>query len=675
MGIWARNAPFMAYAAWLHLAALGLVFVVVVCLAIAIWMSLPRQAQRWVAPMIAGCAVLVWVYAQFLFLDGLQMNGRSEVLSFNHIGIWEAPAIATAIFVLSGVAARWMREATIGLIVLISAQSALLSYHLASNWNYGQSFVLPDLAPLWRVSKSDSIFVFVLDSLQSDVAQEALSDPHLASQFAGFTLYRNAAAVAPTTSPSMPTIHSGAVWDPNKSLIQQYDSNVRQRSFLAQLARHGYDTTQINPIRRVCADGTKVCIWTTFIVADRYDRFAREFVRLIDLSLLRASPFFWKEDVYNNGVLSQLFSSLLSDASAEENVVDDLAFLGKFSENMQIEPGRKTAKFIHLLSTHRPFFLDSDCKRQDRTAPEDPVGVSRCSLRGVAKILSRLKSEGAFESALIIVVADHGGMRPIPITEGADRTLGSLMAAASSAIMVRLPGVYGPLKESDARASVADVASTVCEFAPNCVALGGRPLRNAEVKLNDDRQRVFNYYVWKHEYSTLSTVPNVKNFGIAKNVQDPESWRLIGPIPGLKVGGVIDFRDTSPDRYLGLGWSAAEPWGRWTEGRRASLRFAIDAATESQLTLHVRASALIGGSKKRQDVVVTVNNFRLGEWAFEQSGIFERSIRIPASAFRQDGVFHVDLEISSPASPRDIGLGDDTRALGIALFEARIISD
>lgn len=672
--IWARNAPFMTFSGFLHAAVLGLAFIILVGAAIAIWAVLPVRLSRRIAPVTAACALLVWVYAQFLFLDSLQMNGRSELLTFSDIGAWEFLAIAAAIALLAGIAVRWTREVTVGLVILISAQSALLAFNLASNWRNGRGLTASDvdLAPLWRVSKSDGVFVFVLDTLQSDVAQEALSDPGLAAQFAGFTFFNNATGIAPTTYPSMPAIHSGMDWDLDTSLLRQYENNVKQRSFLAQLARAGYDTTQVNPVYGICAEGTTLCISASHSATSRYNQFAKETIRLFDLSLLKASPLFWRNDIYNNGFL--FFSTMVGDSSTAKHVLDDLAFISDFSEKMTVEGEQKTAKFIHLLSTHPPFVLKDDCKMHDHAATESPVAAARCSLRAIANIFSRLRVENAIENALIIIVADHGGMRFIPSTQNAGLGLAPLMAAANPALIVRFPGAHGALHENDKPVSITDIAATVCEATTSCVALGGEPLQHAKTKSDGGRRRIFNHYSWKTEYWTLSKVPDVRTFEIAGDVRDRASWRRIGAVPRLVTGSVIDFRGATSDRYLGLGWSGPEPWGRWTEGPRATLRLSAEARSGSDLVLNLRALAFLG-SKRRQEVVVNVNDLRVGEWIFVEPDVVEKSFRIPASALRPDHILDIELKIGSPERPRDIGLNDDPRWLGLGLIEARITAN
>jgi hypothetical protein len=309
----------------------------------------------------------------------------------------------------------------------------------------------------------------------------------------------------------------------------------------------------------------------------------------------------------------------------------------------------------------------------DRTAAESPVTAAKCSMREIAKILSKLRAEDAFENSLIIVVADHGGMRPVQYAKDIDRGLASLMAAANPALIVHFPGAHGLLQENKAPVSIADIAATVCEATASCAARGGKPLQHANLSSSDARRRIFNHYSWRNEYWRLSKVPNVRTFEITGDVRNPASWSLIGRAR-LTTDSVIDFRGNRPNQYLGFGWSDSEPWGRWTEGAMASLRLSMDTQPGSKLTLNLRAQAFLG-SKNRQNVIVNVNKLHVGEWVFDQPGIFERSFRIPPSALRRDQNLDIELKIGSPQRPIDIGLNDDPRALGIGLYEARITAD
>jgi hypothetical protein len=248
------------------------------------------------------------------------------------------------------------------------------------------------------------------------------------------------------------------------------------------------------------------------------------------------------------------------------------------------------------------------------------------------------------------------------------------MAAANPALIVRFPGAHGPLQENKAQVSITDIAATVCVATASCTALGGEPLQHANAKASNGRRRIFNYYSWKTAYWTLSKVPDVRTFEVTGDVRNRASWRRIGPVPHLATGSVIDFRGATPDPYLGLGWSIPEPWGRWTEGSRAIIRISTDARSGSDLALNLRAHAFLG-SKKRQDVVVNVNDLSVGEWIFDKPGVVEKSFRIPASALRPDHILNIELKIGAPQRPIDLGLNKDPRWLGLGLVEARITAN
>jgi phosphoglycerol transferase len=104
------------------------------------------------------------------------------------------------------------------------------------------------------------------------------------------------------------------------------------------------------------------------------------------------------------------------------------------------------------------------------------------------------------------------------------------------------------------------------------------------------------------------------------------------------------------------GLSGAEPWGRWSEGKQVKLEFA-DAMT-TPFALHLEAAAF--GPNIDQPFIV--------RWGSQQ-----RELRLgpkPSDVvleFDASDARELTIEVPHPASPRDIGQGDDTRQLGIAL--------
>jgi hypothetical protein len=129
--------------------------------------------------------------------------------------------------------------------------------------------------------------------------------------------------------------------------------------------------------------------------------------------------------------------------------------------------------------------------------------------------------------------------------------------------------------------------------------------------------------------------------------------------------------------YLGSGWSFEETWGRWTEGKRASLvfPFATTRDVPGSIDFTVRAYVPIEASMQRVTVYVG-DEQESATWEFHDNILVTHTIVLGADLFRKlpDLKFLVEFEIHQPTSPLSHGLGYDTRELGLGIISVRMNS-
>lgn len=116
------------------------------------------------------------------------------------------------------------------------------------------------------------------------------------------------------------------------------------------------------------------------------------------------------------------------------------------------------------------------------------------------------------------------------------------------------------------------------------------------------------------------------------------------------------------------GFSHSEDWGTWSDGPMAIAMFRVAEAGElrAEFVLH----PFVPDKKRELTVTVTVNGLLMDTWRFRGPDTTEprtRSLRIPQDAVGQGGVIWLAFAIKNALSPRQLGLSDDARALGIGL--------
>ena len=117
---------------------------------------------------------------------------------------------------------------------------------------------------------------------------------------------------------------------------------------------------------------------------------------------------------------------------------------------------------------------------------------------------------------------------------------------------------------------------------------------------------------------------------------------------------------------LGLGWSTPEPWGTWSDGPEAHIVFRSDAPPNAPLSFSIRAHGLLPRSRDSQQVQVLVDGKPSAVWEIPAGADHEYSVPIPPRNSDHQ-ITDVELRIQQPVTPKELGLGNDDRRLGIAL--------
>ena len=139
-------------------------------------------------------------------------------------------------------------------------------------------------------------------------------------------------------------------------------------------------------------------------------------------------------------------------------------------------------------------------------------------------------------------------------------------------------------------------------------------------------------------------------------------------IAELPIGKEISLAAGQPGAgILDRGWSP-EPWGAWSDGYVADLLF---RTVPGAVTLSLKGSGFVPPSPTINAVGIHVNGGFISA-AHLTSAEQEFRIEVPAAA-NPVGLMHVVVQFFPlPRSPRELGMSDDPRHLGIALKAVRV---
>jgi Sulfotransferase domain len=123
---------------------------------------------------------------------------------------------------------------------------------------------------------------------------------------------------------------------------------------------------------------------------------------------------------------------------------------------------------------------------------------------------------------------------------------------------------------------------------------------------------------------------------------------------------------------LGDGWGEPEGWGTWSVDRRASMLIAVGPKPLFPLEVDLSYRSFVDKGRTLEITCRAVGK-QISSWIcspVEWRGV--RRIGIPPEAVTTEGIVELDFEISAPKSPAELGLGPDTRRLGIGIESMRL---
>ena len=172
---------------------------------------------------------------------------------------------------------------------------------------------------------------------------------------------------------------------------------------------------------------------------------------------------------------------------------------------------------------------------------------------------------------------------------------------------------------------------------------------------------------------------------IIQNVSS--STRVFVSAYTYKSGDILKFHQGSRGAELLFeGFTKPENWGVWSDGPRASLTIPMATNGEKALPpdrpirLLITMGAFARPENPRVHVKLRVNNVKVAEWNFNYNSpniksrgtLIQRIVYLP-EGISTTGIINLVFKIYGTASPINLGLGQDTRELGIEITELQML--
>ena len=146
-------------------------------------------------------------------------------------------------------------------------------------------------------------------------------------------------------------------------------------------------------------------------------------------------------------------------------------------------------------------------------------------------------------------------------------------------------------------------------------------------------------------------------------------------LPVVSVEPLSFAAEAEGERALVEGWSESEAWGTWGIGRESRIRFALAEANGGGRRLALNYRVIAAQNAAPLLVQCASNGAVLDRWRLgPENHRGQLTIELPAAAARLEAPVELTFTTENPRSPAELGLGPDTRQLGIGVEELRVVA-
>ncbi|WP_219095190.1 DUF6311 domain-containing protein [Pseudomonas sp. UMAB-40] len=144
-----------------------------------------------------------------------------------------------------------------------------------------------------------------------------------------------------------------------------------------------------------------------------------------------------------------------------------------------------------------------------------------------------------------------------------------------------------------------------------------------------------------------------------------DGGRSMQSVPLIRQGQqqLFNYRTSS----LANGWSPPETWGTWSEGAEAEILLRVSPKAQS---IAIEALAFVQPNHESQTMVFTINGVQA--LSTRLTRLQGNHIEIPLTpaihdAIARDSMMRIHVQLPDAISPKQLGLGDDQRVMGLGL--------
>jgi hypothetical protein len=423
LGIYLPNQADLNYRGWILLpfVAAAVAWVVLDVGVSRLW---PARRDAWEKScFFLGLLVLLLDLVTPVEIDVLDGRAMAELLRVPPAAVWIQGAVTLGL-VLFALTTKWAQIRRLAQLVSLGFLVTLaitVTLRLAPETRWAmRAHSQPGLsAPPLYGARSGNIYQIVLDAFSSQVLPEILeADPSTRSLLSGFTFFANARSNMLDTTESIPSLMTGTFFPPKPpgmsdadwwhDVVPTWRSLCSSEGILKHAWDQGYTITQYVPRLEWCPHRKT----THFRIGADLQNATKPLAGLADFWLLKLAPAPWKGSVFDRRDRGP-FERLLTEPSEIEWGYWSVAHMEQLIQDEARRPARGQYVWAHFGTPHPPSVVDERCEYRGRgwRGGNDAGGYraqAACALRLAGRLIEALRQLQRFESATILIHADHG---------------------------------------------------------------------------------------------------------------------------------------------------------------------------------------------------------------------------------------------------------------------------
>ena len=376
--------------------------------------------------------VYILISKTLLPLNINELDGHLELARENKYGIFiEIFSLITSYIIVKNIYKEFIKKfiiLTAIIFFLFSSYYYLISFGstIKNEYNY---FITKSLSKEKKQFNSKpNVYLLTFDAFSSHAFEKVIQKNNLKSIFNGFTFYKNNSSNYSHTSLSVNSFITGTMHDFNSSILEWKDG-YRKQGLISEMQNRNYDVWQYLQSDSMQHRDVKKIKTNVSLILERSK--LKIFIEFSDYLLLRLSPQFLHQEIYNNGsgIVSKIMNKIRNDKNFSISGEHYRAIGSKFLfeeliKEEKLRPTKGVFVHAHIYLPHAPYVLDEKAEYLPKI-DDSKTGIDRYQMQveGVVfllnKFLETLKQQNKFKDSLIILNSDHGswtiGLKEFPL--------------------------------------------------------------------------------------------------------------------------------------------------------------------------------------------------------------------------------------------------------------------